>query len=72
MEEELLSPGGGHSNWFVKGKKENDPHRRPALSPGTSQPEILLHQSRQGLDDEAQASEVRPGERTRVGCVKIA
>ena len=46
-------------------KAERAWHRRLALS-GTPQPKKL----RQRLGTEAQASEVSPEERTRVGCVQ--
>ena len=72
MEGELQSLGGEHSNRFVGGKRESNLHRRLALPPCAPQPETLICQCGQGLGTIAQALEVRPRERTRVGCVETA
>ena len=72
MEGELQSLRGEHSNQFVGGKRESNLHRRLALPPCAPQPETLVGQCGQGLGAIAQALEVRPRERTRVGCVETA
>ena len=47
-------------------------HRRSALQPSAPQPEIFICWQGWGLGSEAQASEVRPRERTRTDCVETA
>ena len=51
---------------------ERDLHRRSVSQHCTPQPETCVHQCGRGLGAEAWASEVRPGEKTGVGCAETA
>ena len=67
---ELQSLGGEHNQQFVEGKAERAPQSQLVPLPGTPQPEAVLHWGGCGLGAEAQASEVRTGEKTGGGCLR--
>ena len=68
MEGELWSLGEECSNWFAEGKMENNLHRRSAPLPCAPHPETPVCWCKWGLGADVQASEVKPRERTGVGC----
>ena len=72
MEGELQSLEGECSNQSENGKMGSNLHRRSAPPPCTPQHEMLICRCGWGLGAEAQASEVRPRERSRVDCEETA
>ena len=64
--------GGERSNQSAAARTERDLHKRSVPPPCAPQPEMRVRQRGPGLGAEAHASEIRPGERTGVGCVQTA
>ena len=66
----LRSLRGECSNQFAAARMERDLHKCSVPPLCTPQPETRICQCWWGLGAEPQASEIRPGERTGVGCME--
>ena len=70
IEGELQSLGGEHSSWLATARVEGELHRQSVLPPCTPQSEVWVRWCRWGLGAGTWASEIRPGDRTGVGCAE--